>query len=70
MELNEFNVAYSSTICSAYKVYGFDTGFVCYHRGWLDLRAEDMGLLWEHYLVDFVDLETLIDIVWKTKRGI
>ncbi|MBW1613671.1 MAG: DUF4143 domain-containing protein [Deltaproteobacteria bacterium] len=132
-----FNTHRPTEIVSAPKVYGFDTGFVCYHRGWLDLRPEDMGLLWEHYIlnefnhevdfvlahrgtppmaieckwsaddfdkrniqafrlqyseggnfvvaqdinrpfrrsynnifVDFVDLETLIDIVRKTKRGI
>ncbi len=25
---------------------------------------------YNNILVDFVDLETLIDIVWKTKRGV
>jgi predicted AAA+ superfamily ATPase len=39
-------------IVSAPKVYGFDTGFVCYHRGWSELRAEDMGLLWEHFVLN------------------
>ncbi|MBM3890824.1 MAG: ATP-binding protein [Verrucomicrobia bacterium] len=34
------------------KVYGFDTGFVCYARGWDALRAEDCGLLWEHLVLD------------------
>lgn len=34
------------------KVYGFDTGFVCYAKGWRELRAEDMGLLWEHLVLD------------------
>jgi hypothetical protein len=26
------------------KIYGFDTGFVAYTRGWSDLRPEDCGL--------------------------
>ncbi len=34
------------------KVYGFDTGFVCFARGWRDLRSEDLGLLWEHLVLD------------------
>jgi len=34
------------------KIYGFDTGFVCYARGWEDLRHEDAGLLWEHLVLD------------------
>ena len=37
------------------KVYGFDSGFVAYCRGWNELRTEDCGLLWEHLV-----LETLI----------
>ncbi len=34
------------------KVFGFDTGLVCYARGWDHLRAEDCGLLWEHLVLD------------------
>jgi uncharacterized protein len=34
------------------KVYGFDTGFVAYCRGWHELRADDCGLLWEHLVLD------------------
>ncbi len=34
------------------KVYGFDTGFVCHARGWNELRATDLGLLWEHLVLD------------------
>lgn len=37
------------------KVYGFDTGFVCFVRGWNTLRDEDRGQLWEHLV-----LETLL----------
>jgi uncharacterized protein len=39
-------------IVSAPKVYGFDTGFIAYHKGWRDLRGEDLGLLWEHYVLN------------------
>lgn len=34
------------------KVYGFDTGFVAFARGWTDLRQDDCGLLWEHLVLD------------------
>ena len=34
------------------KVFGFDTGFVCYARGWRGLRREDLGGLWEHLVLD------------------
>jgi hypothetical protein len=43
------------------KVYGFDTGFVAYCRGWRDLRNEDCGPLWEHLV-----LETLLSIFSDT----
>lgn len=44
------------------KVYGFDTGFVAFVRGWDDLRTEDCGILWEH-----VVLETLLSFVQETR---
>jgi len=34
------------------KVYGFDTGFVSFVRGWTSLRGEDRGPLWEHLVLD------------------
>lgn len=34
------------------KLYGFDTGFVSYARGWDGLRPEDCGPLWEHLVLD------------------
>lgn len=34
------------------KVYGFDTGFVCFAKGWREVRTEDLGLLWEHLVLD------------------
>ena len=34
------------------KCYAFDTGFICYERGWDYIRDEDRGLLWEHLVLD------------------
>jgi predicted AAA+ superfamily ATPase len=36
------------------KIYGFDTGFVSFVRGWREIRDEDRGLLWEHLVLDIL----------------
>lgn len=47
-----FTTRRSTEISRAPKVYGFDTGFVRTFRGWGELRTEDLGLLWEHYVLN------------------
>jgi uncharacterized protein len=61
----------STEIVSAPKVYGFDTGFVCYHRGWHTLRRDDMGLLWEHFVLNEMQahLQSRNIRYWRDKRG-
>lgn len=58
-------------IVAAPKVYGFDTGFVCYHRGIATLRQEDMGLLWEHVVLNEIQgrLQHRTLRYWRNKRG-
>lgn len=58
-------------IVAAPKVYAFDTGFVCYHRGWTTLRPEDLGLLWEHLVLNELQahLQTRGIGYWRDKRG-
>ena len=58
-------------IISAPKVYGFDTGFVCYHRGWHALRRDDLGLLWEHVVLNemHAHLQSREVRYWRDKRG-
>lgn len=34
------------------KVYAFDTGFVSFGRGWDPLRPDDLGMLWEHLVLE------------------
>lgn len=36
------------------KVYGFDTGFVSFCRGWEPLRVDDYGVLWEHLVLEYL----------------
>ncbi len=47
-----FSTRRATEIVHAPKVYGFDTGFVKTFRGWGELRNEDFGLLWEHYVLN------------------
>ncbi|MBN1554257.1 MAG: ATP-binding protein [Phycisphaerae bacterium] len=47
-----FHKRRSQEIISAPKVYAFDTGFVCYYRDWTTLRNQDLGDLWEHFVLN------------------
>lgn len=53
------------------KVYGFDTGFVSFARGWDPLRPDDLGYLWEHMVLEtlqaaFPDIRIRY---WRDKAG-
>lgn len=58
-------------IVSAPKVYAFDTGFLCHYRGWETLRSDDLGTLWEHYVMNEVIAQTQSRHIfyWRDKRG-
>lgn len=66
-----YSTGKTSEIVAAPKVYGFDTGFVCYFRGWDRLRADDCGLLWEHYVLNelHAQLQTRRIQYWRDKQG-
>jgi hypothetical protein len=53
--LRPYSTHKATEIVSSPKVYGFDTGFMCYEKGWQTLRHEDMGLLWEHIVLNEID---------------
>ncbi len=69
--LRPFSTRRSNEIVSAPKVYGFDTGFVCASRGWTNLRREDLGRLWEHYVLN--ELTARLGMAnlryWRDKQG-
>jgi hypothetical protein len=50
--IRPYSTRRSTEIVAAPKVYGFDTGFICYHRGWTALRPDDLGVLWEHFVLN------------------
>lgn len=69
--IRPFSTHRPTEIISAPKVYAFDTGFMCYYRGWPALRWEDLGELWEHFVLNEVqaDLQTRNISYWRDKRG-
>ena len=58
-------------IISAPKVYGLDTGFIFYYRGWQQLRRDDLGTLWEHFVLNemMARMQTRDICYWRDKRG-
>jgi hypothetical protein len=58
-------------IVAAPKVYAFDTGFVAYYRGWRELRPDDLGPLWEHFVLNEVQsqLPEVPVRYWRDTRG-
>ncbi len=69
--IRPFSSKRQNEIISAPKVYGFDTGFVCYHRGWFELINEYMGYLWEHFVLNeiFAHRQTRDIGYWRDKQG-
>ena len=53
------------------KVYGFDTGFVSFARGWEPLRPDDYGPLWEHIVLEHLQAHFPATPVryWRDKQG-
>ncbi len=58
-------------IVSAPKIYGFDTGFISFMKGWDSLRTEDCGHLWEHLVLN--ELQAVRQdrniLYWRDKAG-
>jgi uncharacterized protein len=50
--IRPFNKGKAKEITSAPKVYGFDSGFIAYYKGWNSLRPTDYGELWEHFVLN------------------
>jgi predicted AAA+ superfamily ATPase len=69
--IRPFSTHRPTEIVAAPKVYGFDTGFACYHRGLSRLREDDMGRLWEHFVLNEVQAALQIRGLhyWRDKRG-
>lgn len=53
------------------KIYGFDTGFVTFVRGWDPLRPQDHGILWEHLVLEYLQSVLPNETIryWRDKAG-
>lgn len=69
--IRPFSTHRPTEIVSAPRVYSFDTGFICNYRGWHELRDDDCGALWEHYVLNEIMAQTQSRRVmyWRDKRG-
>jgi predicted AAA+ superfamily ATPase len=50
------------------KIYAFDTGFVTHVKGWNELRESDLGLLWEHLVLDMLRVSFNKVYYWLDKE--
>jgi len=68
--IRPFNTHRATEIVSAPKVYAFDTGFVCHHKGWGTLRPENLGFLWEHFVLNEIQakLQRRDVRTWRDKQ--
>lgn len=66
-----FSGGKAAEIVAAPRVYAFDTGFVCFARGWSTLRPDDLGGLWEHYVLNEIMGRTQRRDIryWRDKKG-
>jgi uncharacterized protein len=69
--LRPFSSRRGNEIIAAPKVYGFDTGFACAYRGWVEVRPEDLGRLWEHFILNELTarLQPSALRYWRDKQG-
>ena len=68
--IRPFSARRATEIVASPKVYAFDTGFVCALRGWTTLRDDDLGTLWEHFVLNEIQaqLQTRDIRYWRDKR--
>jgi uncharacterized protein len=61
----------AAEMVAAPRAYAFDTGFVCFFRGWQTLRPDDLGILWEHFVLNELHAHLGRRPVhyWRTKHG-
>lgn len=66
-----FSSRLQTEIVAAPKTYAFDTGFICHFKGWTILRNDDMGLLWEHFVLNEICgvLGSSAIKYWRDKSG-
>lgn len=66
-----FHAGRPTEIVKQPKVYAFDTGFVSFARGWDALRPDDLGLLWEHVVLEHLQAHFPGEPIrhWRDRTG-
>lgn len=69
--IRPYAAAGAAEIVSAPRVYGFDTGFVSHFREWDRPRGEQLGTLWEHFVLNELQVHVNRSRIhyWRTKHG-
>lgn len=69
--LRPFSTYKNIEIVAAPKVYMFDTGFVCFYRGLHDLKLNELGQMWEHFVLNEIQshLQSRQIHYWRDKQG-
>jgi hypothetical protein len=69
--IRPFSGRNTNEIVSMPKIYGFDTGFICFVKGWDPLRQDDYGILWEHLVLNEITAALQGEKVhyWRDKQG-
>jgi uncharacterized protein len=68
--LRPFHAGAARELVAQPRVYAFDTGFVCHARRWESLRDDDLGLLWEHLVLETLQSIPAAEIgFWRDKDG-
>lgn len=68
--LSPFSSGRAGEIVRAARVYGFDTGFVSWAKGWQEPGPDEYGVLWEHYVLNEImaRLQTKRIHYWRDKK--
>ena len=66
-----FHGGHANEVVRQPKVYAFDTGFTTFARGWDALRQDDLGLLWEHLVLEHLQAHfpVLPVCYWRDRSG-
>ncbi len=66
-----FSSRRATEIVTAPKVYAFDTGFIAYYKGWHQLHPQELGYLWEHFVLNELHsyLQPSQIQYWRDKKG-
>jgi predicted AAA+ superfamily ATPase len=69
--IRPFSSRRTNEIVAAPKVYAFDTGFVLYLKGFKEIRDDDLGMLWEHFVLNHIQgkFQQKELFYWRDKAG-